>query len=59
MRIFLGGDRSEESPLGAFLDQVEQEGRFGSWYFGRLHRDKRIPPRHTVVFREIVPVQPV
>ena len=43
MRIFLGGDRSEESPLGAFLDQVEQEGRFGSWYFGRLHRDKRDP----------------
>lgn len=44
MRIFLGGDRTEISPLGAFLDRVEQEMQFGSWYFGRLHKDKKIPP---------------
>lgn len=43
MRIFLGGDRTEISPLGAFLDRVEQEMQFGSWYFGRLHKDKKIP----------------
>ena len=54
MRIFLGGDRTEISPLGAFLDRVEQEMQFGSWYFGRLHKDKKIPPRQQAVFREVV-----
>lgn len=57
MRIFLGGDRTEISPLGAFLDRVEQEMQFGSWYFGRLHKDKKIPPRQQAVFREVVPAE--
>lgn len=55
--FFLGGDRTEISPLGAFLDRVEQEMRFGSWYFGRLHKDKKIPPRQQAVFREVVPAE--
>ena len=45
------------SPLGAFLDRVEQEMQFGSWYFGRLHKDKKIPPRQQAVFREVVPAE--
>ncbi len=57
MRIFLGGDRTEISPLGAFLDRVEQEMQFGSWYFGRLHKDKKIPPRQQAVLREVVPAE--
>ena len=57
MRIFLGGDRTEISPLGAFLDRVEEEYTFGSWYFGRLHKDKKIPPRHWAMFREVAALQ--
>lgn len=34
-----------------------QEMQFGSWYFGRLHKDKKIPPRQQAVFREVVPAE--
>ena len=36
----------------AFLERVERQVDFGSWYFGRYHRDRRISPKFCAVYRE-------
>ncbi len=55
---FLEMDATHASPLSAFLDRVSQEVSFTRWYFGSLHLDKPIPPRHQAVYQRILPVGP-
>ena len=42
------------NPLNLFFDEISRECRFKQWYFGCYHADKRIPPYHTAVFRQLI-----
>ncbi len=53
LRVFLQGGGEQITPLGAFLTRVEQECRFQRWYFGQLHQDRNIPPRHRLLFQDV------
>jgi len=54
IRSFLDMDEMRVNPLNAFLEEVEQKVRFKGWFFGSYHLDKRIPPKHHALFREVV-----
>lgn len=52
---FLDGGRSAVSPmsrLNIFFDELKTETEFKMWFFGKLHRNKIIPPKYAAVFDE-------
>lgn len=56
MRHFIGADREEMTELQAFFDKVTARLHFKKWFFGLYHLDKNLPPRHTAVFQELIPL---
>lgn len=47
--------RSAVSPmsrLNIFFDELKTETEFKMWFFGKLHRNKIIPPKYAAVFDE-------
>lgn len=48
------GDRDSVNKLNGYLEQINRECKFHHWYFGSVHEDRRVTPRHTAVFREII-----
>lgn len=42
------------SRLGIYFEQLKGEISFNRWYFGKLHKNKLIPPRYSAVFDEPV-----
>ena len=40
--------------LGAFLNEVREKCEYARWFFGSIHKDKRIPPREMSVFTDII-----
>lgn len=51
LRQFIDMDNLDElTNLHTFLEEVSQKVEFGSWYFGKYHTDRLIPPRYHMVF---------
>lgn len=38
--------------LNVFFDKIRNETEFKMWFFGKLHKNKLIPPRYAAVFDE-------
>jgi len=50
---FMDLDRHlEDSFYPCFLDTVSRELNFVWWYFGKHHRDKKIPPKYQAVYQK-------
>ena len=39
-----------------YLEEIARSCTFGHWYFGSLHEDRLLTPRHTCVFRKLIPI---
>ncbi len=50
---FLGGE-PETDTISAYLEEKKETLTFKQWFFGKFHRNKRIPTRFTAVFDEII-----
>ncbi len=48
---FLGGE-PETNTISAYLEEKKNALAFKQWFFGKFHRNKRIPTRFTAVFDE-------
>lgn len=53
---YLSTDRKLDG-LNVYLNQLEEQARYRHWYFGSLHRDRRLSKQHTAVFRKVLPVE--
>ncbi len=53
---YLSTDRKLDG-LNVYLNQLEEQAHYRHWYFGSLHRDRRLSKQHTVVFRKVLPVE--
>lgn len=53
---FLTGEK-DIGILGAFFDEMKTKLKFKMWYFGKLHKNKVIPPKYTAVYDEPSEVQ--
>jgi len=48
--------RNETNALNRFFTEVAEGVRYGHWYFGCYHIDRRITPLATAVYTDIVPL---
>ena len=44
LKTSVGGDLGSFNYLLAFFDDLQKNGRYKGWYFGKYHLDKMIPP---------------
>ena len=40
--------------LGAFLNNLREKCEYTRWFFGSIHKDKRIPPKEMAMFTDVV-----
>ena len=58
MRNFINLENGEMNEMHAMFDRISDDGRFGHWYFGRYHMDRKLSKKFTVVFEKILAVVP-
>ena len=51
---FLAMDTSNSNVLDVFLDEVREKCEYRSWFFGSIHKNKRIPPSEMALFTSVV-----
>ena len=54
---FLIPGHNSANILDAFLDEVREKCTYKHWFFGSIHKDKRIPPNETALFTSVVNAQ--
>ncbi|MEM1484997.1 metallophosphoesterase family protein [Oscillospiraceae bacterium PP1C4] len=54
---FLNMDSIHTNQLAAFFDEISQKVRYKHWFFGCYHTDKVIPPKHHIVYQEVLPLK--
>ncbi len=50
------GDPDRVNKLGGFLEELNRSVAFRHWYFGSMHEDRTVTPRHTALFKRVLPV---
>lgn len=52
------GSLSRVNKLNGYFEEIGRSCKYKHWYFGSLHEDRDITPRHTCVFKETVCIEP-
>lgn len=42
--------------LNGYFDQIDRGCNYKHWYFGSLHEDRKVTPKHTCVFKKLLPL---
>ena len=50
------GDTDHVNKLNGYLEEIGKFCSYKQWYFGSLHEDRRITPKHTCVFNKVIPI---
>lgn len=50
------GDKDRVNKLNGYFEELARSVAFKHWYFGSLHEDRVITPRHTCVFKRVLPI---
>lgn len=59
MKDFLNFEAGQTSHMHNFFDYVKENCTYRMWFFGKAHKNKRIPPRFHCLFDEVVKIEPV
>ncbi len=51
------GSIDRVNKLNGYLEELCRSVTFKQWFFGSLHEDKQITPRHTCVFSKLIPIE--
>ena len=57
MKEFLDFEVRQISHMHTFFDAVKNDCKFKMWYFGKVHKNKLIPPRYQCLFDEVVCIE--
>lgn len=57
MKEFLSFEVRQISHMHTFFDAVKNDCKFKMWFFGKVHKNKLIPPRYQCLFDEVVQIQ--
>ncbi len=52
------GEPESVSKLNGYLEEIGRACEYRNWYFGAMHEDRRVTPRHTCVYRKLLPLAP-
>ena len=50
------GNADRVNKLNGYLEEIGRFCTYKQWYFGSLHEDRRITPKHTCLFNKIDPI---
>ncbi len=53
------GAEQRVNKLNGYFEEIDEMCEYKHWYFGSLHEDRRVTPKHTCVFRRIIPCKKV
>ncbi len=53
------GSKDRINKLNGYFQEIGKFCEYKHWYFGSLHEDRVITPRHTCVFREMIAIESV
>lgn len=53
----VGGSEGTYNYLHTFFDNLQKNGRYKGWFFGRYHMDRLIPPYYQALYREVASLQ--
>ncbi len=53
LKAFLDFETQEQSTMHIFFDAIKNDCVFNMWYFGKLHKNKLIPPKYTCIFDDV------
>ena len=51
---FLAMNQNNTSVLDSFLDEVREKCEYRRWFFGSIHKNKRIPPNEMALFTAVI-----
>ena len=51
------GETEIITKINGYFDRISRLAKFRHWYFGSLHEDRMITPKHTCVFKELIPLK--
>ena len=54
---FIGIEQDKCDQLSQFFEEIGEKTIFKQWFFGCYHIDKRIPPKYTAVFEQVIPLE--
>lgn len=57
IRRFLLMDNNEITHLNDYFEKINKTCRFVHWYFGCYHMDKQVTPKHTALYRAVIPIK--
>ncbi|MCI8360864.1 MAG: hypothetical protein HFE86_05970, partial [Clostridiales bacterium] len=52
--LLRSGHTDRVSKLNGYLEEIDRSCAFRHWYFGSIHEDRTITPKHTALFRKII-----
>ena len=57
LKEFLSFEVRQISHMHTFFDAVKNDCKFKMWFFGKVHKNKLIPPRYQCLFDEVVQIK--
>lgn len=48
------GEPDRVDLLGGYFEEISRELEFSHWYFGSVHEDRTVTPKHTALFKKII-----
>ena len=51
------GETELITKINGYFDKISRLCSYKHWYFGSLHEDRTITPKHTCVFKNLVPLE--
>lgn len=50
------GRTDKVNKLNGYFNEIDRSCSFRHWYFGSMHEDRTVTPKHTCVFNKIIPL---
>lgn len=54
--LLRAGKESRINQLNGYLQEIDDSCEFHHWYFGSMHEDRLITPKHTCLFQKMIPL---
>lgn len=51
------GETETVNKLNGYFDRISRLCEYDHWYFASLHEDRMITPKHTCVFKQLIPIE--
>lgn len=50
------GSSISVNKLNGYLEEIDEMCEYRQWYFGSMHEDRKVTPKHTCVFKKLVKI---